>query len=248
MRKVTTLISCAGLLLLSSVAAFGQAVYGNIVGTVTDPQSAAVANATVTITDTARQTSVTTATNDDGNFTQRGLIAGEYQIRIEASGFKAAVQNVTVSVDQETRAELKLEVGNVSEVVEISSGGPLLKTDRADVAVTFSEKTVTNLPIINRRFTQFELLTPGVQATTSQTASSEDPQGSFRKVVNGQSFAGTTQLLDGTDNHDALLGLIVINPTLESLSEAKLTTASYDAEFGATAGVISVQTKSGAND
>ena len=85
-------------------------------------------------------------------------------------------------------------------------------------------------------------MTPGVQATTSQTASSEDPQGSYRKVVNGQSFAGSSHLLDGTDNHDALLGLIVINPTLESLTEAKITTANYDAEFGATAGVISAQT------
>jgi phosphatidate phosphatase APP1 len=126
MRKSTTLISCILLLLLSSVAAFGQAVYGNIAGTVTDPQGAAVANATVTITDTARQASVTTATNTDGNFTQRGLIAGEYQIRIEATGFKAAVQNVTVSVDQETRAELKMEIGDVSEVVEITSGAPIL--------------------------------------------------------------------------------------------------------------------------
>ena len=91
------------------------------------------------------------------------------------------------------------------------------------------------------------MLTPGVTASP-QTASSEDPQGSNRKVVNGQSFAGTTQLLDGTDNHDAMLGLIVINPTLESLSEAKITTSAYDAEFGANAGVISVQTKSGTND
>ncbi|MBS1812489.1 MAG: TonB-dependent receptor [Acidobacteria bacterium] len=236
------------LVLLAPSAAFAQAVYGNIVGTVTDPQGAAIANAKVTITDTARQTSVTTTTNADGNFTQRGLIAGAYQIRVEAGGFKAAVSNVVVSVDQETRAELKLEVGDVSQVVEISAEAPLLKTERADVAVTFSEKTVTNLPLINRRFTQFELLTPGVQATTSQTASSEDPQGSFRKVVNGQSFAGTTQLLDGTDNRDALLSLVVINPTLESLSEAKITTSAYDAEFGATAGVVSVQTKSGTND
>lgn len=246
MRKA--LCAFAFLVLLAPSAAFGQAVYGNIVGTVTDPQGAAVPNAKVIITDTARQTSATTTTNDDGNFTQRGLIAGVYQIRVEASGFKAAVQNITVSVDQETRTDLKLEVGELSQVVEISSEAPLLKTERADVAVTFTSQTVTNLPLINRRFTQFELLTPGVQATTSQTASSEDPQGSFRKVVNGQSFAGTTQLLDGTDNRDALLSLVVINPTLESLSEAKITTSAYDPEFGATAGVISVQTKSGTND
>lgn len=246
MRKA--IFAFALLVLLAPSAAFGQAVYGNIVGTVTDPQGAAVANAKVIITDPARQTSVTTTTNADGNFTQRGLIAGAYQIRVEAAGFKAALSNVTVSVDQETRAELKLEVGELSQVVEISSEAPLLKTERADVAVTFNQQTVTNLPLINRRFTQFELLTPGVQATTSQTASSEDPQGSFRKVVNGQSFAGTTQLLDGTDNRDALLSLVVINPTLESLSEAKITTSAYDPEFGATAGVVSVQTKSGTND
>lgn len=248
MRKMMAIVFLAMFALLVNTTTFGQAVYGNIVGTVTDPQGSAVAGARVIITDTQRQTTVTTVTNNDGNFTQRALIAGIYQVRVEASGFKASFRTVTVSVDQETRADLKLEVGEVSQVIEITAEAPLLKTERADVAVTFSEKTVTNLPLINRRFTQFELLTPGVQATTSQTASSEDPQGSYRKVVNGQSFAGTTQLLDGTDNRDALLSLIVINPTLESLSEAKITTSAYDAEFGATAGVISVQTKSGTND
>ncbi len=248
MREALAFVCLALFLSLTPVVTFGQAVYGNVVGTVTDPSGAAVPNAKVTITDTARAVTFNATTNEDGNFTFRGLIAGNYQVRIEATGFKAALQTVTVSVDQESRADVKLEVGDVSQVVEISAEAPLLKTERADVAVTFNEKTVTNLPLINRRFTQFELLTPGVQATTSQTASSEDPQGSFRKVVNGQSFAGTTQLLDGTDNRDALLSLIVINPTLESLSEAKITTAAYDAEFGATAGVISVQTKSGTND
>ncbi len=247
MRKAAAIVFLALFALLTSKA-FGQAVYGNIVGTVVDQSGAAVPNAKVVITDTQRSVTFTATTNNDGNFTQRFLIAGTYQVRVEAAGFKATVQTVIVSVDQETRADLKLEVGELSQVVEISAESPLLKTERADVAVTFNEKTVTNLPLINRRFTQFELLTPGVQATTSQTASSEDPQGSFRKVVNGQSFAGSTQLLDGTDNRDALLSLIVINPTLESLSEAKITTAAYDAEFGATAGVISVQTKSGAND
>ena len=248
MRRMVAALFVATFALFVQATALGQAVYGTIVGTATDPQGAAVSGAKVIITDTQRQVTVTTVTNVDGNFTQRALIAGTYTVRIEAAGFKAAVQTVIVSVDQESRADLKLQIGDVSQVVEISAETPLLKTERADVAVTFTEKTVTNLPLINRRFSQFELLTPGVQATTSQTASSEDPQGSFRKVVNGQSFAGTTQLLDGTDNRDALLSLIVINPTLESLSEAKITTAAYDAEFGATAGVISVQTKSGTND
>ncbi len=248
MRKAAAIVFLALLALLSSTTALGQAVYGNIVGTVTDPSGAAVPNARVTITDTSRGVSVSTTTNESGNFTQRSLIVGRYQVRVEAQGFKTALQEVSVSVDQEVSLSIALQAGAVTEEVTITAETPLLKTERADVAVTFTEKTVTNLPLINRRFTQFELLTPGVQATTSQTASSEDPQGSFRKVVNGQSFAGTTQLLDGTDNRDALLSLVVINPTLESLSEAKITTASYDPEFGATAGVVSVQTKSGTND
>jgi outer membrane receptor protein involved in Fe transport len=248
MRKAIVLVYLSSLTLLTPVAASGQAVYGNIVGTVVDPSGAAVQSATVTITDIGRAVSSTTTTNESGFFTQRFLIVGRYQVRVEASGFSTYVQEVSVSVDQETSLNITLQLGQVSETVAVTAATPLLKTERSDVATTFNEKTVTSLPILNRRFTAFELLTPGVQATTSQTASSEDPQGSYRKVVNGQSFAGSAHLLDGTDNHDALLGLIVINPTLESVTEAKVTTANYDAEFGATAGVISAQTRSGTND
>ena len=247
MRKAMAVI-CLALLALLGPKAFGQAVYGNIVGTVVDPSGAAVPNAKVFITDTQRSVSFNTTSNNDGNFTQRFLIAGTYQVRVEAAGFKAAVQVISVSVDQEARIDVKLQVGEVSQVVEISAEAPLLKTERSDVAVTFSEKTVSNLPLLNRRFTTFEIFTPGVTAFPGQTAASEDPQGSFRKVVNGQSFAGTSHLLDGTDNHDSMLGLIVINPTLESLTEAKITTSAYDAEFGANAGVVSAQTRSGTND
>ena len=248
MRKAVGVLCLSILALSIPPAARAQAVYGSIVGTVVDSSGAGVPNAKVTITDLNRSVSFTTTTNESGFFTQRSLIGGRYQVRIEATGFSAYVQEVSVSVDQETTVDIKLQVGQLSETVEVTGGAPLLKTERSDVATTFSEKTVASLPILNRRFTAFELLTPGVQATTSQTASSEDPQGSYRKVVNGQSFAGSSHLLDGTDNHDALLGLIVINPTLESLTEAKITTANYDAEFGATAGVISAQTKSGTND
>jgi hypothetical protein len=248
-RKAAAAIALLALcLLLPSTTAFGQAVYGNIVGTVTDPNGAAVPNAKVTITDTGRNVSFTATTNESGVFNQRFLIAGQYQVRVEAAGFRTHLQEASVSVDQETSLNIGLQIGDVSQVVEVSAETPVLKTERSDVATTLETKQVVNLPILGRRFTTFELLTPGVQATTSQTASSEDPQGSYRKVTNGQSFAGSSYLLDGTDNRDALLGLIVINSTLESVSEAKVTSANYDAEFGANAGVVSAQTKSGTND
>ena len=155
-----------------------------------------------------------------------------------------------MSVDSETRLEARLVVGDVTQTVEVSAEASLLKTERSDVASTWSAKTVTSLPILGRRFTTFQLLTPGIvpQPTSLTAASAENPQGSYRMLVNGQSFAGTSHLLDGTDNHDAVLGWIVINPTLESVTEAKVTTANYDAEFGtASAGVVSAQTKSGTN-
>ena len=128
--------------LLAFLAAFGQAVYGNIVGTVTDPSGAAVPNAKVTITDTGRGVAVNATTNESGNFTQRFLIVGRYQVRVEVQGFKTSVQEVNVSVDQETSLEVKLQTGAVSEEVTITAEAPLLKTERADVAVTFSEKSL----------------------------------------------------------------------------------------------------------
>ena len=125
---------------------------------------------------------------------------------------------------------------------------PLLKTDRADVATTWESKQLTDAPALDRNFTKFILLTPGATQQQWGHAASENPQGSTQTFVNGQSFSGTSYQLDGTDNRDPILGIIVINPTLESIGEAKVTSQNFDAEFGqAVAGVVSVQTKSGGN-
>jgi len=158
--------------------------------------------------------------------------------------------NIAVSVDAETKVDFRLNVGDLTQTVEVSAEGSLLKTERSDVATTYSQKAVQELPMLNRRFTNFQLTTPGVSLwpVSLTAAQPENPQGSYRLQVNGQSFAGVSHLLDGTDNHDAVLGWIVINPTLESVTEAKVTTADYDAEFGtAAAAVVSAQTKSGTN-
>jgi len=246
-------VSAFALLTFLAAASSGwsQAVSGTIVGTVSDASGAAVPNAKVVITDMGRDITQNTTTNESGNFTQRFLIVGRYRVRVEAGGFKAFVQeNIPVSVDTELRVDAKLQIGEMNQTVEVTSEAGILKTERSDVAATYTERTVTELPVLSRRFTNFQLMTPGVVAwpVSLTAASAENPQGSYRMLVNGQSFAGTSHLLDGTDNHDAVLGWIVINPTLESVTEAKITTANYDAEFGvASAGVVSAQTKAGTN-
>ncbi|HZS05127.1 MAG TPA: TonB-dependent receptor [Blastocatellia bacterium] len=228
----------------------GQAVYGSIFGTVTDQSGGAVPAAKVTITEVSKNITVTVETNADGNFNQSRLIPGTYRVRVESPSFKAAVQeSVVVNVDTATPVNFQLQAGAVTEQITITADAPLLKTDRADVATTFESRQITDLPILDRNFTKFILLTPGTQQLQWQHAASENPQGSTQIMVNGQHFSGTGYQLDGTENRDPILGIIVINPNFESIGETKITSQNYDAEFGqAIAGVVSVSTRSGTND
>jgi hypothetical protein len=227
-----------------------QAVYGSIGGTVRDSSGAVLPGVTVTITSLARQTTDTVVTNDSGLFVKDRLLPGEYRVQAELSGFKAAVvPRVDVRLDAQTPVEFVLQVGELSEEVTVTGGATLLTSDRADVSTRFDSRQITDLPVLDRNFTKFLLLTPGTQQLQWQHAASENPQGSTQTMVNGQHFSGTGYQLDGTENRDPILGIIVINPTLESIGETKITSQNYDAEFGqATAGVVSVQTRSGTND
>ncbi|MBA2645757.1 MAG: TonB-dependent receptor [Pyrinomonadaceae bacterium] len=236
---------------VSVVEVHAQAVYGSISGTVSDTAGAVVPGATITIRSIERNTTDVIESNDSGLYVQERLIPGTYEVKVEKAGFKQSIVTpVRVNVDTSSNTDVALETGQVTETVTVSgSEGELLKTDRADVATTFESRQLTELPILSRNFTRFVLLTPGTQPLGWQHAASENPQGSTQTIVNGQSFSGTGYQLDGTDNRDPILGIIVVNPTLESIGETKVTSQNYDAEFGqAIAGVVSVQTKSGAND
>ncbi len=236
---------------LGAPGARAQAVYGSIAGIVTDPSGAALPGASVTITSVERRTSDTVVTQASGLYVKERLLPGLYEVKAEVSGFKAAVfPSIRVNVDTQAKVDLKLELGEMTEAITVvGAEGQTLKTDRADVAVVFETKQITELPVLDRNFTKFVLLTPGTQRLSWNHATSENPQGSTQTMVNGQHFSGTGYQLDGTENRDPILGIIVINPTLESISETKITSQNYDAEFGqATAGVVSVQTKSGTND
>ena len=237
------------LALAAPLPANAQAVYGNISGVVKDATGAVVPGVTVTITSTERKTVDTVVSNESGRYLKERLLPGTYEVKAELSGFRTAVvPNVVVAVDTTVPIDFELQPGELSEAVEVTGGSPLLRVDRADVSTRFSEKEITDLPVVDRNFTKFILLTPGTQQLQWQHAASENPQGSTQIQLNGQHFSGTDYQLDGTENRDPILGIIVINPTLESIAETKITSQNYDAEFGqATAGVVSVRTKSGTN-
>ncbi|PYV49751.1 MAG: hypothetical protein DMG92_10085, partial [Acidobacteria bacterium] len=250
-------VSFGGLLVLALLCglwasrASAQAVYGSIAGTVTDPQGAAVVGAKVIVRDQNKGTSTETTTNESGNYSVTHLVPDAYTVRIEAQGFKGTeAKDVIVNVDTSSRVDLQVQLGSASESVEVTSELPQLKTDRADVATTFDTKQIEDLPIYNRNFTTFQLLSPGTQRLNGWNhAASENPQGSQQILTNGQHFAGTAFELDGTDNQDPILGIIVINPNLDSINEVKITSQDYDAEFGKAIGaVVTSQTKSGSND
>lgn len=251
--KRSVWISVAVFSLLCSLwvpSALGQAVSGSILGTVTDPSGAAVTGAKVTVTSQTRNVSTETMTNESGNYSVSHLIPDVYSIQIAGTGFKTLeFKDIQVSADTGSKVDGQFQVGSASEQVEVTAEAPQLKTDRADVAVEFNAKYVEDLPVLNRNFTNFELLTPGTQKLGWSHAATENPQGGGQIFVNGQHFSGTGFELDGTDNQDPILGIIVINPNLDSVTEAKITAADFDAEFGkAIAGLVTVQTKSGSND
>src|SRR5271166_1643329 len=232
-------------------SAMGQAVYGSILGTVTDPSGAAVSGAKVTVTSQTKNTSETATTNESGNYDVTHLIPDVYTVRIEGSGFKVLeYKDIQVSADASAHNDAQLSVGVVTETVTVSGDVEQLKTDRSDVSIIFNERYVSELPILNRNFTNFELLSPGTQKLVGWShAATENPQGGQQIFVNGQHFSGTAFELDGTDNQDPILGIIVVNPNIDAIQESKIALQNYDAEVGkAVAGVVTVQTKSGTNE
>jgi len=235
--------------LVEAHRAEAQAVYGSIFGTVTDNTGAVVPGAKVTITDVSKGTSVSTQTNDTGDYRVDHLIPDTYSVTVEAPSFQAGtVSQVIVYADTAPKVNVALQVGSATTTVQVSSAAPLLQTDRADVSTILNSRAVEDLPNLQRNFTSFELLTPGTTYIGWSVGQSTNPQESEQIEVNGQLPFATGYELDGTDNQEPIQGVAVINPNLDAVSEMKVTSQNYDAEFGkAVAGLVTAQTKSGSN-
>jgi hypothetical protein len=232
-----------------STSCFGQATYGNVIGTVTDPQGAVVQGAQITIVNDATGVSDTAQTNQSGNYNATHLLPGTYTITFAQEGFPNLVQkNVVVAVGTSTTLNVQLQLGEVTQKITVNAAPPVLETDRAEVSSRLSSRMIENLPVLNRNFTQFELLVPGTVSNNFQHPLNENPSNDLLVNTNGQEYANDNFMLDGTTNNDAVLGIISVNPPLDAVQEAKITTSNYDAEFSQAGGsVIQVQTRSGSN-
>ena len=250
-RTAYALALLAIVCLFSSTMARAQSVYGSIFGTVTDKTGAVVPGATVTVTDEGKGTKVTVTTNGTGDYTVSHLIPDTYDVQVVSKGFETStVKGIVVLADTSPRSDITLGVSSAgAETVTVNADSvPELKTDRADVSTIFNSQQVNDLPVEGQNYANLQLLLPGAQLLGWSHAADENPQASRQIQIDGQAFGGIAYELDGTDNQDPILGIIVINPSLDSITESKVTTQNFDAELGkAVAAVETVQTKSGSN-
>jgi len=237
-------------LIIACAAAIGSAqeFRGSITGRVIDNNGAAVANATVTITNTATNVPSSTTTNGDGNYTALYLVPGSYSVTVEAAGFKKAIrQNIEIRVGDKLQLDLQLEVGNVSETVNVTSEAPLLETNSASAGQVVDQRRIKELPLSDGNPFVLTRLAAGVSYTGDLLFSRPFDNGGTSSIVANGASGGNEFTLDGTPNM-ANGRRVAFVPPAEVVQEFKVQTASFDAQQGHTAGaVVNVSLKSGTN-
>jgi hypothetical protein len=230
------------LLMLGSVSA--QSFKATVVGQITDANGAVVPGATVTIVQKGTGATLTATTNDEGNFTIAQITPGSYDVSIEAPNFKRSVRSdLQLETDKTQRLNITLEAGNVSEMVQVVAEAPVINSDTSDKGEVITNRQVQELPLNGRDATDLAQLVPGVYQRPA-----EDDQGQGLSV-NGTRTDSTNFILDGVNNRSDRNGSIGVNTSVDSIREFKVSTSSYSAEFGRTAGgQINVVSKSGTND
>ena len=233
------------------LTAFAQQETATLTGEVKDGTGAVVPGATITLTNVETSISLKTETNEQGVFFVASLKPGPYSITVEKSGFKKTVRSgITLQVNQAARADLVLQVGDVSNTIEIVEAATLLETESSARGSVIDQKKIVELPLNGRDYNQLALLSPGVLPGTPRLASVN-----FKGVlnVNGNRTFNNVFLLDGVDNisySNSFRGenVQLVQPSIEALQEFKIQTNAYSAEFGRSSGaVVNATIKSGTN-
>jgi hypothetical protein len=244
------------LIVMLSIMAHGQVLYGSLTGTVKDQKGAAVPNVTVSARNVGTGAVRDTTSDADGNYQLSSLQPGVYSVTFSYSSFKTRIQeNVMVDANATRRVDADLEVADVKETVVVTSEVAPLQTDRADVNTQLQATQIADLPIATagsgRNYQGLYRIVPGFSAVTEGVSSDGgNPQRSMTGNVNGNSMQANLTRIDGASNQYIWLPFnTAYVPPTESIQSVSIVTNSYDAEQGnANGAAVSVVTKSGTND
>jgi hypothetical protein len=234
-----------------TVPAWCQLDTGTILGTVSDSTGAVIPGAKVTLTNEGTNLTVTMATGADGGYTFSPVKIGTYTIAVEATGFAKAVQeHLTVNINQDLKVDLTLKPGAVTQTIEVTGAPPALQTENASVGQVVDQQSINNLPLNGRNFTFLAQVVAGANTPQPDTRGNA-ANGAFS--ANGLRPAQNNYLLDGIDNNsdnvDFLNGTnFVVLPPPDALSEFKVQTSDYSAQYGRAGGaILNATIKSGTN-
>jgi len=229
-----------------------QVLYGSVVGTIEDASGAVVPGAGVTLTNAETGATRDAKTDEQGRFTVVSLLPGTYSLAITATGFRSVTRTgIVVTINTVTRADTRLEVGQVSDKITISATAAALQTDRSDTRAEINAKTVVELPLpAYRNFQSLINLVPGATPAALQNSVGASPQRSLTTNVNGTNRNNNNTRIDGATNvYIWLPHHTLYNPPVESIETVNISTSSYDAEQGMAGGAaVTVATKSGTNE
>jgi Carboxypeptidase regulatory-like domain/TonB-dependent Receptor Plug Domain len=224
---------------------------GSITGTVTDASGSAVPSAAVTLRNPETGVTLKFTSGSTGNFAFASLPAGRYNVDVEMQGFrKSEMTGVNVAVNTDTRIDIKLEVGQVKETVEVQSTASVLQTDRSDLGKVIDTQAISDLPLFvsggMRSNLAFATLAPGVRTDLSQDVD----EGGSPVVGGGTGGSNTSYLVDGGESTSQRRNDPQMRVTsVEGIEEFKVQTSAYSAEYGHTSnGILNYTTKSGTNE
>lgn len=231
--------------------AYGQVLYGSLVGNVTDPNQASVPAASVHLLNVLTGSGFDTRTDSQGEYHFNNVQSGMYEVQCSAAGFRSFRRTaIQVQANEVVRVDIPLELGEASQSIVVTAENPLLQTDHSDVHKDLSQKELTDLPVGGYRNYQSLLgLVPGVTPPADANSIAGNPAGSQVMNVNGTGYGNNNTRVDGASNTYLWLPHLTayVSP-IESIGSVNVVTNSYDAEQGFAAGaVVSVETKSGTN-
>ena len=239
------------LALFFAAAAYAQFEQGSIVGTVTDPQQAPIANARVQIRSKTTNVTREVTTSDGGEYNSLPLQPGVYVVTIQQQGFKDRSIEVSLGVSQRTQLDIALELGSVTGKVDVEGRPPSIETESSDLGQVKQAKEIIDLPLNTRNFTQLVQLAPGVLTGVggaSGVLGYTSGRGTNGAVINGAPVEDVTYLIDGINSVDTDAGVLIFFPPVDSIYEFRVQTSSAPAAYGGGQGIINVTFKSGSND